>query len=639
MSLEIVFDYREPPFKAESREAMVYTILAFCKGKDASVLYDFASEETVRFYVDEKASEKVASCFNKAAGYCTQEKYEGAKNTIYKILKIWPFHSESYRMLAQILFLKGELDKAIDTNLEALRFDKKNLNALILMGNVLSAKGNLQGADNYFSKVLEYHPNDALALNNLGGIYCKRKEYKQGEIYLKKALEIDPTALSAYYGLSLARYNQGFLQEAFDWAHKGLLQGAEYVGDGKYIPIIAGHAFDVAVRLEEETDFLSMAMDVAKGIEEKYNTTIKFVEDDSMTVLAHIEFADQHKRNYHVLKYRPNGHFAHLVLHELMHLVMMLDALAVGRLKTIGSDQRNFDLFMERNSKVFDAVRRDFGVVHADGLAEQMFKGLSVQVLSVPLDLFVEKRIYDEFPQFRAAQYASLYQMELDNIKAVKEAANVQYFPQKVKDVNLLLNMVTSLGVHSLYGTRRVFNFSGESRFLDDTLQLYFDFQRVLETYQPGDEYDLFETYAKYTDMLDYFRISTTASGPEPSFKTETELNQEKFDKTHGKGDPIEDAMMCEYMLNAMRNFAAMLPEDVAAVARECAITGMNGVKTDGSTSYKLSAFPEKRFSGYEFLAWFYVSWAEAFPDMLQETGLPFHHAYEMARNIFDKEV
>ena len=53
---------------------------------------------------------------------------------------------------------------------------------------------------------------------------------------------------------------------------------------------------------------------------------------------------------------------------------------------------------------------------------------------------------------------------------------------------------------------------------------------------------------------------------------------------------------------------------------------------------YKLAAFPSKDFSGYEFLAYYYVSWAQAFPEMLLETGLPFHHAYELARQMFERE-
>lgn len=638
MSLELVFDCLNAPFAAESREAMLYSILAFCEGKGASVLYEPVSEDSVRVYVDDKVEQKVFACYNKASDYCAEGKFEGAKNSLYKLFKLWPFHSDSYRLMAQILFLKQDYDKAIDTNLDALRFDPKNLWALILMGNILTAKGNLQGADGYYSKVLEYHPDNALALNNLGGVYCKRKDYARGVEYLQKAVDIDPACISAYYGLALARYNQGRYQDSFDIGVKGLMQGAERVENVKIVPHLAEQVYDAAERIAEKTDFFKMAMDVAKDIEKRFNTTVRFIEDDKIAVLAHLEFASQHKRDYHVIRYRQSGHFGHLVLHELMHLVMMQEALDAGRLKTVGSDQENFDLFMERNAKVFDAVRRDFGVARADGLAEQMFKGLSVQTLSVPLDLFVEQKIYSEYPQFRAAQYASLYQMDMDNLKAVTDSANIRYFPQKVKDVNRTLNMVSAMFSTNRFGSGNVLKFATKDPEMTNAMTMFWEFEQALKSFKPGDEYSLFESFAKRMDMLDYFRVSMTESVGETSFKTESSRKQEAFDKRHANGDPIVDAMMSQYMLGALRAFAQMEPEDVAAVARECAVTGMGGIKTDGSAMYKLAAFPSKDFSGYEFLAYYYVSWAQAFPEMLLETGLPFHHAYELARQMFERE-
>ena len=48
-------------------------------------------------------------------------------------------------------------------------------------------------------------------------------------------------------------------------------------------------------------------------------------------------------------------------------------------------------------------------------------------------------------------------------------------------------------------------------------------------------------------------------------------------------------------------------------------------------------AFPGKQFSGYEFLAYYYVSWVIAEPEHLLDTGLPFHKAYSMARQMWEK--
>lgn len=94
---------------------------------------------------------------------------------------------------------------------------------------------------------------------------------------------------------------------------------------------------------------------------------------------------------------------------------------------------------------------------------------------------------------------------------------------------------------------------------------------------------------------------------------------------------------MSEYMLGAMLAFDEMTPEEISAVARDCAFKGMNGIQPGTDAKYTLNAFPGKQFTGYEFLAYFYVSWAIAEPDQVLELGLPFHKAYALAKQMYEK--
>ena len=54
--------------------------------------------------------------------------------------------------------------------------------------------------------------------------------------------------------------------------------------------------------------------------------------------------------------------------------------------------------------------------------------------------------------------------------------------------------------------------------------------------------------------------------------------------------------------------------------------------------SYKIPSLPNREFGGYEFLAWYYVSWARAIPEKLSSLGLPFHDAYESALQLYNKK-
>ena len=49
------------------------------------------------------------------------------------------------------------------------------------------------------------------------------------------------------------------------------------------------------------------------------------------------------------------------------------------------------------------------------------------------------------------------------------------------------------------------------------------------------------------------------------------------------------------------------------------------------SKSYTVPLMPGKSFSGYQVLAYYYVSWAKAFPEYLEQLELPFAKVYEFA--------
>ena len=51
-----------------------------------------------------------------------------------------------------------------------------------------------------------------------------------------------------------------------------------------------------------------------------------------------------------------------------------------------------------------------------------------------------------------------------------------------------------------------------------------------------------------------------------------------------------------------------------------------------------INAIPNKEFGGYEFLAYYYVSWALAVPDKVDSLGLPFKSAYQSARKLFESK-
>lgn len=598
--------------------------------------------------MDEKLTDsydidKATRNFEKAAECCGQGRYNAAMDLLLKGIKACPSHSESHRLLGQIYFMQHDTEKAVDAVLEALRIDPKNMWALILMGNIFAKdKDKVDVAESYYKKVLEYYPENAIAINNVAGVYLQRENYEECIKLMKRAIELDESYINSYYGLSLAFYKKGDYQKAFEIALDGAKLGVQRKEDKdvrqELLKLLLSSAQDACDAIDYEAEVFKVAAD----IEKQFDVKIQFVEEPKQDTLAHLQFADFYHTSAHVVKYKKELFFCHYILHELMHLEMMLQAKQNNSLKVIGFKQKNLDAYMNDYQRHFGEVRKSLGSHATDDLAKQLFKGMSLQVMNCPLDLFVEQRIYEK-ALFRPLQLQSLFHMEQQNIQSVEQTANVKEFPQQVKDINKQLDIVSSLMLQKLYSLNFVARYKPSQNMLKNA-NAYFDkFNEMLDSYSPGDEYRLFEHFATYLGVIKYFDVDTTVSalqnGENENLQTESDRRQEIFKKVHDpqNADPMITMTMASYMVAAMEYFDKLLPEDVKKIAFEIAMVGQNGISPSSETGYDLRNIPGKHFSGYELLAYYYVSWARVAPEMLSQLRLPFDDAYAIAKKMYNK--
>lgn len=585
--------------------------------------------------------EKAQKNFEKAAECCSQGRFNAAKDLLLKGIKASPDHSESHRLLGQIFLQEGDLTKAENSVIESLRIDPKNMWALILMGNILAKnKDKADAAEGYYQKVLEYYPDNAIALNNVGTIFMQRGNDAKGLQYLKKALELDDSYINSYYGIALAHYNKGELKEAFEWALRGAKKGENRKEDPNVRQELLKLLLTAARNICDKTDYEPQVIQEARNLEKKHGIKIIFEIDPNQDTLAHLKFADFYHTDVNVVRYKREGNYSHYMLHELMHLDMMMEAKQKGTLKAIGHRQANFDAYMADYKRHFDSLKKSMDTPAVESLARQLFTGMSLQTMNCPLDLFVEQKIFDN-EKFRPLQLATLFDMEVGNINSVKQTADIPQFPQQVKDVNKQLCIVQGLMLKNLYSFNFTPQYKPSQNMLANALDYFEQFENSLKDFSAGDEYKLFEYFATHLGVIKYFDISAAVpenkTGDCDELKTDADRKQEEFDKEHDPKNvnPGVTMSVAMYMVAAMKYFETLLPEDVKKIAFEIAMVGQNGISPNSAEGYDLKTIPGKHFSGYELLAYYYVSWAQAAPEMLDKLGLPFGDAYEIALKMF----
>lgn len=667
--MEIVYNIKDMggQFDAHTPEDLRDKLLAYytVDGYSAEVTID---GDFVKVKVDQKDLEQSQQEFNEITALCEKRQFKEAHSRLELFLKKHSRHSEGYRILAQMEMEAGNIDKAIDIDIEALRCNPKNIWALILMGNLYSKyKDNYEIGRTYYDSVLKYSPDNFIAINNVAALMMENEDYESAIPLFEKSLEGDKKYANAYYGLAVCYYNQRENQKAFDTALKGCLladirsENPQVMDELHKIMLASAHA------VVESTNYMNVVLGIKDEIEMKYNQKIEIEEDDTLDLSAKLEYGPTHHRDYHLIKYNPKKPFMeHLAIHEMMHLQMNLEADKVNNNKVIISNNDNVIAFRTKYAAWIKKLVNRFEHSKAMNLVEQIHRGYMLQVMNCPLDLFVEKRMYDKYPIVRAIQLLSLMEQETYNIKAIKGSENSKFVPLDIVQNSKVMNIVTSMHFEHLFGLRFYQEYKPTRAQFDQAKDFYDEFL-AYDDYKPGEEYELVEYFMdslhaeRFMSILplsDYFddsfdRMEKTkamrdaALGEDApvggnSFDGLTEeqkKNQDDFYAQNKDGeDPMKTMMMSMYMLGALEYFDGMDKMEIKKIAFEIAMIGTTGISPDKKSGYKVPSIPEKDFGGYQLLAYYYVSWALAIPEMLASLGLPFDTAWATAQEMWKKK-
>ncbi len=600
----------------------------------------------------------MASKLQQAIELCNKSEFEKAVPLLENSLKDNPNDSEAWRLLAQIHWTHyHEPDKAYDELIESLKIEPKNIWALILMGNLLTKeKNDIVHAKEYYDKVLTYHPDNAIAINNIGANYMERNDYEGALPYMEKALSLDDKYTNCYYGLGLCYYRLNRLEEAFSICHQGALKSVDRPENPAVRQELIRLFLTVARDLAKKTNYINVWKGIKDELEAVDHIEIRFVEDKSLDVLAKLEYAPMHNEKEHVLRYNPDKEYIdHLFVHEMMHLKMSQQATLSHRGKAVisTSDTRNnFNKrYMQFMKKTHSHIKREELIKVMAGLAD----GLGLQLMNCPLDLFVEHTMFKDYKIVRPIQLLSLFHMESTNIESVERASKEGFFPKQIVYANKVMNIVTSMHFKDMYGIDLIGEYKPTKQEYDQAKDLFDEFKAYLDTYKSGDEYEMMEYFVQSFDMEDLVEIideNQVTNGMKADISLSSDLKDlekdalpadevdvanAKFALDHQDGaNPTETMMMSMYMLGAMEYFDTLDLRDVHRIALEIAMVGVTGINP--KNKYSIKSIPDKEFGGYELLAYYYVSFARAIPEMLDKLGLPFSKAYESALSLYNNK-
>lgn len=94
----------------------------------------------------------------------------------------------------------------------------------------------------------------------------------------------------------------------------------------------------------------------------------------------------------------------------------------------------------------------------------------------------------------------------------------------------------------------------------------------------------------------------------------------------------VDHRQMLQAMRRAIQHLSSLSIKDIRLIAIESATYAQGGIDTD--QTYTLQALNGQELSGYDFIAYYYVSFARSFPSMLDKIDLPYSDIYEEALSL-----
>lgn len=124
-------------------------------------------------------------------------------------------------IMALVLWKKGELDASVEMLEEVIKV-YKTTSVYGSLGYLLILKGDLEKALQFNLEAYDYNSSDKIILDNLGQNYYLLGDYEKAKEIYKPLIEKEPSFPEPYYGYSLLLDAMGQKDEALEYMKKAL---------------------------------------------------------------------------------------------------------------------------------------------------------------------------------------------------------------------------------------------------------------------------------------------------------------------------------------------------------------------------------------------------------------------------------
>lgn len=587
---------------------------------------------------------EAARLAEKAAQRARQGEYEKAKDIYRRVLELDPAHPNARRDLAMICVETGNNDDAKDYLIESLRLSPDDAWSLVVLANQYAKEDDQNTAVKFVRRALEIKPGDPWALNTLATALMEQGKLEEALKIYQEAITSDGSFANAHYGRAMVLIRM----ERFEDAAKAL---REMFSSGKLqdsrTKIVFEKARSAYIHVQNiiannhlpDTDALVERLS-AKG-ETRSGYPVEFEEGplDALMV-AKIKMAWRHDADRHVVTLR-EGDFPKLLknyhsVHELMHLFMESDARDQGTNRWfVTTQETRTNSAMALKADLRRLEKKGYRGEQIAGMINELVAGVNLFLFNCPIDMVIERRIRNDYPELREAQFCGLASIAHNARKVTMDPKIRDFVPPTLLRINDVLNAVFALFVDEL--------FEGATTYADayrrfpsfgDAEMLFAQWKERSADLTPGAEYDLVDLFGEFLGIRGWYDWKKDR-GFIPPESILGDVGKEGTTNPDLLKAKAPASVM--HLLSALKRYQRMEENAIRAVLMEIAVIGMQGLDyASAEKKYELKALPLERFSGLEMMCLMYAAGQRLMPG--ESMGMNLNDEYLQALELFASE-
>jgi len=427
--------------------------------------------------------------------------------------------------------------------------------------------------------------------------------------YLDQAFALNPAYPNIYYAYALLAEGEHNFREAFEMSVVALFKNPKK-------ELLYQQSLNMAMKAANEIIDEEVGGDMVNAyaslLEEECGKKIVIESVVGLKSAVNIELAENHDRSYHLVNYNPGSPAVHhLVMHELTHLHFATQARQAGKYKLFVSHD-------DHKKRFLSTLQPDAGTLD-DALTKE-YHTLLLQIFNTPIDLYIEDYLFMNYPALMPWQFLSLLGLIQEGIHATADEQLLTIAPPEILSKSKSFNLVNALHLKKRYGVNLIDEHQPTASEKEQAETFYREYEECRTRHTPGDEYELLQNWAKQLQLQNSFAL---VNPPDKKIEFVTEAHQ---------GKDINMAVT-RFMVEALHYFKNLIDPEIKSIATQIGLMCTEGI-TPAAEGYTIPLIAAKTFTGYQVLAWYYVSWAKAFPDFLQQLQLPFDKEYAFAQEM-----